>query len=242
VWRAPTDNDSRARSGIAHQWRRLGLHRMTHRLVDLRLEDERLVVVTRAAAAQQEIGLLTTYTWTADENALGLSVTVEPDGDWPVPLPRLGLRLAVPAELGQVEWFGGGPGDAYPDSRRAARVGRFAGTVDALQTPYVFPQENGNRVAARWLTLRDETGRGLRVEGRPTIDFAARRWTSEDLDAARHTTDLAARDRIFLNLDHAQHGLGSESCGPGPLPRYALHAAPTSFGVVLRPLAPRPPR
>jgi beta-galactosidase len=236
VWRAPTDNDSRGPSAIASRWRQLGLHRMTDRLVDLRHGDGQLVVVTRVAAAQQEIGLLTAYTWTADDLALGLRVTIEPDGEWPVPLPRLGLRMAVPAELARVEWFGGGPGEAYPDSRRAARIGRFGAAVDGLQTPYVFPQENGNRAAARWLTLRDDAGRGLRVEGRPTIDFAARRWTSEDLDAARHTTDLVARDRVILNLDVAQQGLGTASCGPGPLPRYVLRAAPTTFALVLRPV------
>jgi beta-galactosidase len=237
VWRAPTDNDSRGRTPIANRWREFGLHRMTHRLVDLRLGDGELVVMTRVAAAQQEIGLLAAYAWTADDAALGLTVTVEPDGEWPVPLPRLGLRMAVPARLGRAEWFGGGPGEAYPDSGRAARIGRFAGTVDELQTPYVLPQENGNRADVRWLELRDEAGRGLRAEGAPTFDFAARRWTSEDLDTARHTTDLEPRDRIYLNLDVAQHGIGSASCGPGPLPRYALTAAPTTFALVLRPLA-----
>jgi beta-galactosidase len=237
VWRAPTDNDSRGRSPIAQQWRALGLDRMTHRLVDLRLDGERLVVVTRVAAAQQEIGLLAAYAWTADDSALGVTVTVEPEGEWPVPLPRLGLRMAVPAELDRVEWFGAGPGEAYPDSRRAARIGRFSATVDDLQTPYVFPQENGNRADARWLALRDGTGRGLRAEGRPTFNFTARRWTSEDLDAARHTTDLVPRDRIFVNLDAAQQGIGTASCGPGPLPPYLLHAAATTWGMVLRPLS-----
>ncbi|HEX2356371.1 MAG TPA: glycoside hydrolase family 2 TIM barrel-domain containing protein [Micromonosporaceae bacterium] len=237
VWRAPTDNDSRGPSPIARQWRALGLDRMTHRLVDLRLDGERLFVVTRMAAAQQEIGLLAAYTWTADDHALGLAVTVQPEGEWPVPLARLGLRMAVPAGLGRVEWFGGGPGEAYPDSRRAARIGRFAATVDELQTPYVFPQENGNRVDVRWLALRDGAGHGLRAEGAPAFDFTARRWTSEDLDSARHATDLSPRDRVFVNLDLAQHGLGTASCGPGPLPAYALDVAPATFRIVLRPLA-----
>ena len=48
----------------------------------------------------------------------------------------------------------GGPGEAYPDSRRAARIDRFEATVEELQTPYVQPQENGNR----WAELADPTG------------------------------------------------------------------------------------
>jgi beta-galactosidase len=149
-------------------------------------------------------------------------------------LPRLGLRLALPAALAHVTWFGGGPGEAYADSRQAARIDRFAATVDELQTPYVFPQENGNRTAVRWATLLDETGHGLRVEGAPTVELTARRWTSEQLAAARHTVDLVAGDAIHLNLDHAQHGLGSGSCGPAVLPRYELRAEPVTFEVRLR--------
>ena len=88
----------------------------------------------------------------------------------------------------------------------------------------------------RWLTLRGGDGAGLEIRGAPTIDFTARRWTTEDLDAARHTTDLTPRDRIYLNLDLAQHGLGSASCGPGVLPAYRLDAEATTFGVRLRPI------
>jgi len=36
-------------------------------------------------------------------------------------------------------------------------------------------------------------------------------------------------ERIWLNLDHGQQGIGSASCGPGILPRYRLNAAPASF-------------
>jgi beta-galactosidase len=135
-----------------------------------------------------------------------------------------------------VEWFGLGPGEAYRDSRRAVRVGRYRASVGELQTPYVFPQENGNRAGVRWAEITDDAGAGLRVTGDPVIDITVRRWTTEDLDAARHPTELTPRDRIFLNIDHSHHGLGSGSCGPGVLPRHRLVAAPATFSVTFEPL------
>ena len=63
--------------------------------------------------------------------------------------------------------------------------------------------------------------------------MTARRWSSEDLDAATHTPELAARDRVWLNLDHAQQGIGTASCGPGVLPQHDLHAVPTTFALRL---------
>ncbi|MER5214473.1 glycoside hydrolase family 2 TIM barrel-domain containing protein [Streptomyces sp. NPDC002838] len=230
VWRAPTDNDDGAewqsdtRYGVL--WRTLGLHRMQHRLDGVELGDDALTVRTRVAPAAREVGLGTVYRWTSDGDRLRLTVSVAPEGDWTLPLPRLGVRFALPT-AGSVRWFGGGPGEAYPDTRMASMVGRWQSTVDDLQTPYVRPQENGARADVRWLEIG-----GLRIEGDPEFWFSARRWTTEQLDAARHLTDLAPGDSVWVNLDHGQHGIGSQSCGPGPLPQYFLRAEPTEFSFV----------
>ena len=144
--------------------------------------------------------------------------------------------MSVPIALDHVEWFGLGPGETYADSRRDARIGRFTARVDGMQTPYVFPQENGNRSDVRWATLTDASGGGLRVVGSPTFDLTVRRWTSEALDEARHPTDLVPSDRIWVNLDHAQNGLGSSSCGPGVLPQYRLEPSAVTFSLAFQPV------
>ncbi|WP_328874622.1 DUF4981 domain-containing protein [Streptomyces sp. NBC_00287] len=230
VWRAPTDNDEGAEwqsdTRYGTLWRKFGLHRMQHRLDAVELDDNALTVRTRVAPAAWEIGLRTVYRWTSDGDRLKLTVSVTPEGDWTVPLPRLGIRLGIPA-ADAVKWFGGGPGEAYPDTKSASMLGRWHSTVDELQTPYVRPQENGARADVRWVELG-----GLRIEGDPEFWFTARRWTTEHLDAARHLTDLKPGDTVWIHLDHGQHGIGSQSCGPGPLPRYFLRAEPTEFSFV----------
>ncbi|MGW7408208.1 glycoside hydrolase family 2 TIM barrel-domain containing protein [Streptomyces sp. NPDC054833] len=230
VWRATTDNDDGAawqtdvRYGLL--WRKLGLHRMRHRLDGVELGDDALTVRARVAPAAREVGLSTVYRWTSDGNRLKLTVSVSPEGDWTIPLPRLGIRLGLSA-ADRVEWFGGGPGEAYPDTRSASAVGHWQSTVDDLQTPYVRPQENGARADVRWAEIG-----GLRIEGDPEFWFTARRWTTEQLDAAAHRTDLTPGDTVWVNLDHGQHGIGSQSCGPGPLPQYYLEAEPAEFSFV----------
>ncbi|MFF7762672.1 glycoside hydrolase family 2 TIM barrel-domain containing protein [Streptomyces griseorubiginosus] len=246
VWRATTDNDDGTewKSGLRYStlWRTLGLHRMRHRLVGVELESQALVVRTRVAPAAREVGLATEYRWTSDGSRLKLTVSVTPEGQWTVPLPRLGVRLGLSAvdsgaasgvdsgvdsSVDEVTWFGGGPGEAYPDTRAASEVGRWSATVDELQTPYLRPQENGARADVRWV----EVG-GLRIEGDPEFSFAARRWTTEQLDAATHLTDLVAGETLWVNLDHRHHGIGTASCGPGVLPQYHLLAEPAEFSFV----------
>ncbi|REK85724.1 DUF4981 domain-containing protein [Streptomyces inhibens] len=236
VWRAPTDNDEAApwqpEPRPATEWRRLGLHRMRHRVDAVETGADALVVRTRVAPAGSPLALRTVYRWTAQRDVLRLELTVDPEGDWPGPLPRLGVRMSVCGSLGRVEWFGGGPGEGYPDTRAAARVGRWSMPVDALQTPYVRPQENGARPGVRWAQLTRTDGSGMRIEGDPDFFFTARRWSAEELTAARHTTDLRPGEDLWLHLDHAQHGIGSQSCGPGVLPQHRLEVAPARFSFV----------
>jgi beta-galactosidase len=233
VWRAPTDNDEgyHGPEQLAPLWRANGLDRMRHRTIAVERRDDALVVRTRVAPAASDLGLLATYTWTAEGDALALALEVVPDGEWSFPLPRLGVRFAVPASLEGVEWFGRGPGEAYPDSHLAARVGRFSSSVADLQTPYLMPQENGSRTQTRWATL----GGALRLEGRPHFELTVRPWTSEALAAAKHPPDLVPDpDWLWVNADLAHQGLGSASCGPGVLPQYRLTPAAAVFGLVLR--------
>jgi beta-galactosidase len=244
LWRAPTDNDDPGDGeSVGRQWRRVGLHRLRHRLIDVRTGEGGLIVRARVGTAATDFAFLVTYRWEADGDRLTLAVDAAPVGDWPVVLPRAGVRMAVPATLGTVEWFGRGPGEAYRDTCAAARIGRFRRSVDDMQTPYVYPQENGNRMDVRWATLTDDRGAGIRVDGDPTFDLTVRRWTSEDLDAARHSRDLRPRDRVYVNLDAAHHGIGSASCGPGVLPRHRLEPGPFALRVAFTHLsaAARPP-
>jgi beta-galactosidase len=232
LWRAPTDNDEgyHGPEKLAAAWRARGLDRLRHRTVAVDAGGDALVVRTRVGPAASDLGFGAVYTWTADgDDGLALALEVVPDRRWDVPLPRLGVRLAIPAGPDRVEWFGRGPGEAYPDSRLAARVGRFSRTVAELQTPYLMPQENGSRTMVRWARVGD-----LRIEGRPHFELTVRPWTSEALAAARHPTDLVPDpDHLWINADLAHHGLGSASCGPGVLPQHRLEPKPAIFALAI---------
>ncbi|WP_240197432.1 beta-galactosidase small subunit, partial [Nonomuraea lactucae] len=238
LWRAPVDNDQYG--GLVETWRQaqVGMHRMTHRVdaVETGGPGGGLTVRTRVAPASSDLGMRVTYRWTADGDALELTVDVKPEGGWLTPIPRLGVAMSLPAELGRVTWFGRGPGEAYPDTGLAARVGRWTATVEELQTPYVFPQENGHRADVRWAELTGPGGRGVRVSGDPLFGLTVRRWTTADLERARHRPDLVPGDRVHVNLDHAQQGVGTASCGPGTLPAYELRAEPVTFRLRFAPI------
>jgi beta-galactosidase len=229
VWRAPIDNDRPLVTG----WRRAGLDRVRHKVLGVEVGGAGLTVRTRVGAAGTALGLDVVYRWSAEAERVWLTVAVTPRGSWDVPLPRLGVALSLAGEAGELEWFGLGPGEAYRDSESAVRVGRYRRTLAELQTPYVRPQENGNRRAVRWARLTPAGGGRLSIFGDPVVDVTARPWSTGTLTAARHTCDLRPDGRIHLHVDAAHHGLGSASCGP-PLPAWhTLAAVPASFTVGL---------
>ena len=249
-WRATTDNDRAlwGPSRDAREWMASGLHRLQHRIDDVQWEmlgggTARVSVRSRIAPPVLGFGFDVEYQYIIDgRGGIRLEVTGRPQGKFPATLPRIGLQLHLQVSQDRVEWFGLGPHESYPDSRMSARVGRYVRELAELETPYVFPQENGNRSDVRWVTLTDPAGTGLLVKGRPHVNFSAHRNTPEEYEAARHTVDLRPRDEIILILDHRQNGLGTASCGPGVLPRYVLEPAELSFSVDMCPVSPGTPR
>jgi beta-galactosidase/evolved beta-galactosidase subunit alpha len=241
-----TDNDrggwrTTQYSGL---WAEAGLHALQHRTDAVTVDNRgrravRIVARVRIAPPVFGWGIDCVYRYTVQANGeIVIDVTGTPHGDYPATLPRIGLQLTIPRSFRHVAWHGRGPGESYRDTKQAQRFGLWQARVDDLYTPYVFPQENGNRTDVDWvrLTDRQETGICARCGGDDPLNFSAHRYTTEDLDAARHPTDLVRRDFITLNLDHQHQGIGTASCGPGPLDRHLLKTGPFRFSVRLRPV------
>lgn len=254
LWRAPTDNDMRPigdwRTSLADDqratvlWKLKGLHWLQHRVMRVdwirNSNGTSVTIICRVRVAppilKWSVDTLYTYTIYANGDvAIAVQGSIE-GGDAPETFPRVGLRLALPNDCERAAWYGRGPGETYADSKQAAKFGVYRQTVRELFTEYIVPQENGNRSDTRWLALTNEQGSGLLATGSPQFGFTARRYTSNDLEKAKHTYDLKERDRIFLHLDLAQNGIGSASCGPGVLPQYVLKAEDFHFQIRLTPM------
>ena len=232
--------------GFEQLWRERGLDDLRFRAdsVDSEVVDRgtvRIDVSGRLAPPIYDHGFAVEQTYTVrGTGAVDVDTRLSPEGDLSAlpSLPRVGLELALPGDLDNARWYGRGPGESYRDSERANLLGRYAAAVDDLHTPYVRPQENGNRTDVRWAAFTDDRGVGVRVSGDAPVDFGAHPYSIDDLDAADHVHELPRRDEITLTVDSAHCGLGSGSCGPPTLERYRVDPeSDYEFGVELRPFA-----
>jgi beta-galactosidase len=234
VWRAVIDND-RPFSWFPKEarWRQIGLHLACFRTDDVAITDAGVTVTGFLGFPGSDLGYRLTQGWTASNDAATLRITADPVGAWDIELPRFGLRLALPDDFQRVEWDGLGPGEAYADAKAAARLGRWTSTVAEMQTPHAFPQENGNRMGVSRVRLSSSNA-SVEIHGRPTLQFTARPWTTEALDAATHPYELTPDGHTWINLDLGQNGLGSASCGPQATPSHRLLARRFEYCMTFR--------
>ena len=250
LFRAPTDNDEGAAfsdptysdasiAGVssARLWREQGLDRLTHRLVSVQEAPGALRTLTRVSAANSVDSVTVETTWTALDGELVLRVEIESSAGWPTVWPRIGVRFDLPDDgnpIDTAEWFGTGPLESYPDSTRAAYVGRFRATIDELNVEYARPQETGHHTAVRevdlgafaFTTTADARGR---LPG-----FSLSRHTPQQIAAAGHPHELPPSATTYLFVDAAQHGLGSRACGPDVWPAFALRPEARTLRVRFR--------
>lgn len=185
------------------------------------------------------INSTTTYTFFAS-GALRIHVKGKPEGVWKPPkLPRIGLTTSLAQGMDEVTWFGRGPGECYRDSKFSQLFGKYTKSVDELWTDYEFPQECGNRTDVRWVKIRDPcspaavlTARFGTQEG---FSFQASHYETADVDKAEHPYELRRKKKkeTILRLDAMHHGLGSGSCGPRTLDKYACMCEDFEFEIYL---------
>ncbi|MEZ3485267.1 MAG: DUF4981 domain-containing protein [Lachnospiraceae bacterium] len=136
-------------------------------------------------------------------------------------LPRLGIKMRGSKRLQKTVWEGLGPGENYPDSRKACRMGVYRSNVDAMGTDYVYPQENGHREKVCWFVIGDGRKSLLCTMERP-LGLNLSNYTDESIEKAAHTFELEAAEDVIIHLDYKHSGLGSNSCGEEQLEKYKV--------------------
>lgn len=213
IWRAPTDNDS----DIKGKWKEAHYHRASSRGYETRWEekDGSLVISTEmsmVAAPIQRI-LMIDAVWTIGaDGVLNGRLDVKRDVEFPE-LPRFGLRLFLPKQMGQITYFGLGPVENYIDKNNASYHGLFSSSVKEMHEDYLRPQENGSRSDCDFVTI-EGGDLSLSVAADKTFSFHASEYTQEELTEKAHNYELIPSGYTEFCVDYKQNGIGSESCGP----------------------------
>ena len=172
-------------------------------------------------------GLGRGYRFRAD-GSLTLTLDWDPmkSGDWRnLPsMPVFGFLFQMDADCDRFSWYGRGPAENYVDRCRGARLGIYRSRVRDNMSPYLVPQECGNRTEVRWLKVSDMEGHsiGFRAVNKP-FDASVLPYTAEELESATHREDLPAVRYTVVNILGAMRGVGGDDSWGAPVhPEYCI--------------------
>ena len=230
VWRAPLANeldDWTAGQGraegygrmVANSWYAMGLDKMKPKLESFRVENKagNVVVSIRtidffgnSANAGFENEMI--YTISPD-GEIRLQHSINPNGRMPATLPRMGTKWVFDDQMQQVEWFGRGPQENYPDRKTGYRFGLYKSTVDAMFEPYLIPQDCGLRTDNRFVRLSNAEGVGIEFSAATPFNFNCYNYSTENLSKAKYTYQLVKSDGVTFNFDYQTTGVGCTALG-----------------------------
>jgi beta-galactosidase len=173
------------------------------------------------------------------DGTIRLDVDMKPTGRLrSIPsLPRVGLSMEVAQDLEQIQYFGRGPHENYPDRKSSAQYGVWSTTPSEMGYNYIVPSENGSRSDCRWVSFRTrrcDAGLLVVAEGKDSFGCSALHHTAMEQEHATHTHNLDVRQDghhpIHVNIDHQLMGVGGDvSWFPCVYPQFLVKPRPYKY-------------
>jgi beta-galactosidase len=93
-------------------------------------------------------------------------------------LPRIGLHFSFPQEFKNMEWYGRGEVETYPDRKSTIPIGIYHSQIESQQVPYLRPCECGGHEDTTYVKLDSEKNSIICTGGKP-FHFSALPYSVE---------------------------------------------------------------
>ncbi|MFC5630227.1 MULTISPECIES: glycoside hydrolase family 2 TIM barrel-domain containing protein [Streptococcus] len=224
-WRALTDNDRGVKHGFDRgMWLTAGLYQK-HIGMTIEEESDRVTIAfTHQLAISGEYTHKVSYTING-QGDITIDLTYPGYANLPT-IPAYGMEFKLPRTYQEITYYGNGPEENYIDRKEGARLGIFETTVQNNETPYLVPQENGNRTGVRWLKVSDNEDHALLFEAvNKPFEMSVLPHSAQEIDAASHQEDLSQSHWTWIRILAAQMGVGGDDSWGAPVQeQYHLYA------------------
>ena len=223
-WRAATDNDRGSRYGFDRGcWMTAGMHARTK---ECQLTEGKTSVTVKylyELPSPLAAEVWASYTVLADGS---IRTELSWGGQKGLPeMPAFGMEFRMKERFGKFRYYGCGPEENYRDRKEGARLGIFEGSAEKNLTPYLVPQECGNRTGTRWLEVSDGAGNGLRFSGEMPFESSVLPCSAYELENAAHQEEVPKRHYTWVRVLAGQMGVGGDDSWGAPVhPQYLMPA------------------
>ena len=219
-WKAPNENDRRSNYiGRQGQWRNTAAQRRT-----VSVENATDGCFVLRFRSKLSVGAELVITYRISEESFKVEAEYLPFICFSPSMPKFGFRLGLKEEFSRVAWYGRGPCENYPDRKSGSLIGRYSLPLGEFVTSdYVVPQDNANRCDVRECSFSSENGGTVSIRFDEPGNFRAWPYLEEEIENAKHPSELKPCGYININLDQYIQGVGGiQSWGALPLDKYMV--------------------
>ncbi|MEA4948873.1 MAG: glycoside hydrolase family 2 TIM barrel-domain containing protein [Petrimonas sp.] len=252
-WRAPIDNDYGARlPRRLNAWREASYQDLKAENFNVTKGNTTIVSYSYSYPQANAVSVIT-YTLYGD-GAIRVDHSFDASKSETELIPRIGMRMQMPATVVNAEYYGRGPWGNYADRKTSAFIDRYMSPISEMTTKYVLPQENAHHTDVNWLAVSQQSGDELLFVGEEPFQFNMSNYLLETVDNGetlnndaaigdaprnKHINDYVPSDKVDLFIDYRMQGVGgNNSWGKLPLEEYLIRpaATPVKYSFILVPI------
>ena len=126
-------------------------------------------------------------------------------------LPRIGIAFALPESAAkEFTYQGYGAYESYIDKHLCSAYGTYKTTAEKEYFRYVKPQESGSHYASTEIVFDG----GIKITAEKPFSFSVLPYSARTLASGAHDFELKEDGNVYVSLDIAMSGVGTNSCGP----------------------------
>ncbi len=205
-WRAPTDNDIGVNPLLPYMDCKLAsLYQVSE---GFHMEKDVYYTTIRCGTYQVEVS----YRFVGNK----VIIAIEPPA-FASNIPCFGISFSIDKSYQKVSYYGNVMRESYRDRKGGNVLGRVSFNPYGDQKPYLHPQEYGNRVDVRSLTLRDSKNKGMTIRANRSFECSVLPYSCHELEEATYIHDLPITDKLHVRILEGQGGVGGDDSWGAPV-------------------------
>ena len=223
-WRAYTDNDrGNHLQSICSTWREGGKLRKLLNFSKV-IEKNKVVITEIFEIPTSQTSICKVVYTVYGDGHIDVYEELTPGANLPE-IPEVGMIMMFDKSFENFSWYGKGPHENYWDRSLGAKVGIYSGKVSEQFTPYLRPQECGNKTEVRWARFTNDQKIGIEIAGLTNVEVNALPYTPFELEESDHAYKLPISDKVVVRVNYKQMGVGGDDTwGARPHQEFMLYS------------------
>ncbi len=147
-------------------------------------------------------------------------------------IPNFGISFSIDNSFRNVSYYGNEMMESYRDRKGGSVLKRVTFDPYRDQRSYLHPQEYGNRVDVRELSLQNEVGQTINIKANRPFECSVIPYSSHELENATYVDELPSTKNLHVRILEGQSGVGGDDSWGAPVHEKYRYRGPKEKWIV----------